>query len=287
MTIGVILSTYNNPKWLEKTLWGYEMQTRRADEIIVADDGSGPETADLIRRFEGVLPIRHVWHEDRGFRKTTILNRALRMAESDYIVVTDQDCVPRPDFLATHERMAQRGRFLSGGYFKLPMDISLQLTRNDITSGQAFSLSWLRRQGLKWSFKCTKLFGNAAFAGFMNHITPTHATWNGMNSSGWRTDLLAANGFDERMQYGGEDRELGERLTNAGICGKQIRYSAIVLHLDHSRPYVNEEAWRINNAIREATRRQHLIRTEYGIVKSRGNGTPADGPAHNHLRATE
>lgn len=278
MTIGVILSTYNNPRWLEKTLWGYEMQTRRADEIIVADDGSGPETADLIRRFEGVLPIRHVWHEDRGFRKTTILNRALRMAESDYIVVTDQDCVPRSDFLATHERMAQQGRFLSGGYFKLPMDISLQLTRNDITSGQAFSLSWLRRQGLKWSFKCTKLFGNAAFAGFMNHITPTHATWNGMNSSGWRADLLAANGFDERMQYGGEDRELGERLTNAGICGKQIRYSAIVLHLDHSRPYVNEEAWRINNAIREATRRQHFIRTEYGIVKSQGNGAPSDGP---------
>lgn len=279
MTIGVILSTYNNPKWLEKTLWGYEMQTRRADEIIVADDGSGPETADLIRRFEGVLPIRHVWHEDRGFRKTTILNRALSMAQSDYIVVTDQDCVPRHDFLATHEWMAQRGRFLSGGYFKLPMDISLQLTRNDITSGQAFSLSWLRRQGLKWSFKCTKLFGNAAFAGFMNLITPTRATWNGMNSSGWRTDLLAANGFDERMLYGGEDRELGERLTNAGICGKQIRYSAIVLHLDHSRPYVNEEAWRINNAIREATRRQHLIRTEHGIVKSPGSDMPADGPA--------
>lgn len=41
MTIGVIISTYNNPKWLEKTLWGYEMQTRRADEIVVADDGSG------------------------------------------------------------------------------------------------------------------------------------------------------------------------------------------------------------------------------------------------------
>lgn len=272
MTIGVIISTYNNPEWLEKTLWGYEMQTRHADEIIVADDGSGPETADLIRRFEGVLPIRHVWHEDHGFRKTIILNRALSMAESDYIVVTDQDCVPRSDFLATHERMAQRGRFLSGGYFKLPMDISRQLTRSDITSGQAFCLSWLRRQGLKWSFKCTKLFGNDGFAAFMNHITPTRASWNGMNSSGWRTDLLAANGFDERMQYGGEDRELGERLTNAGIRGKQIRYSAIVLHLDHSRPYVNEEAWRVNNAIREATRRQHLIRTPHGIVKDSCSG---------------
>lgn len=266
MTICVIISTYNNPKWLEKTLWGYETQTRRADEIIVADDGSGPETADLIRRFEDVLPIRHVWHEDHGFRKTTILNKALSVAMSDYIVVTDQDCVPRHDFLATHERMAQRGRFLSGGYFKLPMDISQRLSREDIASGRAFRLPWLRGQGLKWSFKCTKLVGNAAFASLMNHITPTHATWNGMNSSGWRDDILAANGFDERMQYGGEDRELGERLANAGIRGKQIRYSAIVLHLDHNRPYVNEEAWRTNDAIREATRRQHLTRTDHGIV---------------------
>ncbi|MCI6200920.1 MAG: glycosyltransferase, partial [Paraprevotella sp.] len=40
MTIGVIISTYNNPRWLEKTLWGYMAQTRKADEIIIADDGS-------------------------------------------------------------------------------------------------------------------------------------------------------------------------------------------------------------------------------------------------------
>ncbi len=267
MTIGVIISTYNNPQWLEKTLWGYCAQQRSADEIIVADDGSDPDTAALIKRFEPVLPLRHVWHEDNGFRKTTILNKALSLSQSDYIVFTDQDCVPRSDFLAIHEQMSERGRFLSGGYFKLPMAISRQLTKDDVLRGQAFSLSWLKAQGLKWSFKCTKLLQSRAFAWFMNHITPTHATWNGMNSSGWRCDLLAANGFDERMRYGGEDRELGERLTNAGICGKQIRYSAIVLHLDHSRPYVNDEAWQLNNAIRRATKRLRLTRTAYGIER--------------------
>lgn len=279
MTIGVILSTYNNPKWLEKTLWGYEMQTRRADEIIVADDGSGPETADLIRRFEGCCPSAMCGTKTAVSARppSSTVRSAWRRATTSSSP-TKTAC-PVTTFSPPTSGWLNGGAFFRGGYFKLPMDISLQLTRNDITSGQAFSLSWLRRQGLKWSFKCTKLFGNAAFAGFMNLITPTRATWNGMNSSGWRTDLLAANGFDERMLYGGEDRELGERLTNAGICGKQIRYSAIVLHLDHSRPYVNEEAWRINNAIREATRRQHLIRTEHGIVKSPGSDMPADGPA--------
>ena len=86
-----------------------------------------------------------------------------------------------------------------------------------------------------------------------------------MNSSGWRKDILAVNGFDERMQYGGEDREMGERLFNMGIRSKQIRYSAIILHLDHGRPYVNQEAWDLNNKIRKETRQSHRIRTEYGI----------------------
>ncbi len=271
MRIAVVVSTYNNPRWLEKTLWGYMAQRRKADEIVVADDGSGPETAQLIERYGQWLPLKHVWHEDRGFRKTIILNKALRQVESDYVVFTDQDCVPRRDFLAVHEHYARPGRFLSGGYFKLPMDISRQLTREDIASGRAFRLRWLREQGLAWNFKCTKLVQSRTFEVVMNHITPTHATWNGMNSSGWRSDILRANGFDERMQYGGEDRELGERLVNAGIRSKQIRYSAIILHLDHKRPYVNDEAWQRNNAIRRETRLRRLTRTEHGLEKGRAS----------------
>ena len=86
-----------------------------------------------------------------------------------------------------------------------------------------------------------------------------------MNSSGWRSDILAVAGFDERMQYGGEDREMGERLFNMGIRSKQIRYSAIVLHLDHKRPYVNKEALERNKAIRRETKRGRVVVTPYGI----------------------
>ena len=265
MTIGVIISTYNNPRWLEKTLWGYMAQTRKADEIIIADDGSKDDTRQLIERYSQFLPIKHVWHEDKGFRKTIILNKALKEAVSDYLVFTDQDCVPRKDFLSTHESKAEKGFILSGGYFKLPLDLSRQITKDDIESGRAFSLSWLKRQGLKFNFKCSKLITYKWLSLFMNFITPAKATWNGMNSSGWRDDILFVNGFDERMQYGGEDREMGERMFNMGIRAKQIRYSAIVLHLDHRRPYVNKEAWRINNAIRKETKKQHIIKTQYGL----------------------
>ena len=36
----VIISTYNQPDWLEKCLWGFGYQTRRDFEVVIADDGS-------------------------------------------------------------------------------------------------------------------------------------------------------------------------------------------------------------------------------------------------------
>lgn len=266
-TIGVIISTYNNPQWLEKTLIGYKHQTRQADEIIIADDGSGPETRALIERYSTELPLRHVWQPDEGFQKTRILNRALSEATADYLIFTDQDCVPRSDFVASHLAAAAPGHFLSGGYFKLPMDISRALTPDDIASGRAFSLEWLRSQGLKLTFKCTKLLNRQWFARLMNAVTPARASWNGCNSSGWRADMLAINGFNELMQYGGEDREFGERLVNMGIRPRQMRYSLIVVHLDHGRPYKNAEAIARNQEIRRATRLNRTVRTPEGIEK--------------------
>lgn len=264
-SIGVIISTYNNPTWLEKTLWGYLYQTRMANEIIIADDGSKEETRTLIEQFKQKLPIKHIWHEDNGFQKSRILNSALIAAQSEYLIFTDQDCIPREDFIEIHEYYAEKGYMLSGGYFKLPMDISLKLTHEDIANSHAFSLSWLREQKLPCSFKCTKLMRNQTLRNFMNFITPTGATWNGCNSSGWRSDMLRINGYNEEMHYGGQDREFGERLFNLGIRPKQIRYSAIVLHLDHKRPYKTKESLEKNKAIRRKTRQSGIIETPYGI----------------------
>lgn len=264
-SVGVVISTYNNPAWLEKVLWGYLYQTRQADEIVIADDGSKEETRLLIESFKERLPIKHVWHEDNGFQKSRILNSALIASQSDYLIFTDQDCIPRKDFIATHVEYAEKGFFLSGGYFKLPMNISLALTQADIASEKAFSIAWLRENHMKCSFKCTKLVKSIPFTRFMNAITTAKATWNGCNASGWREDLLTVNGFNEEMQYGGQDREFGERLFNLGIKSKQIRYSAIVLHLDHKRPYKTKESIEKNINIRRNTRKSGITETPNGI----------------------
>lgn len=101
----------------------------------------------------------------------------------------------------------------------------------------------------------------------MNAITPTRATWNGHNSSGWRTDILAVNGFDERMAYWAQDREFGERLVNRGVRGVQIRYSAICVHLHHERPYKTDESRERNRQIRRETRRNRAAWTIHGLHK--------------------
>ena len=271
INVGIIISTYNNPSWLEKTLWGYLYQTRPADEIIIADDGSKEDTRLLINSFKDKLPIKHIWHEDNGFQKSRILNKALIASQSEYIIFTDQDCIPRKDLIATHIKYAEEGFLLSGGYFKLPMTISLQLSQEDIATGNAFSLKWLKQQHLKYNFKCTKLIKNSKFNQFMNFITPTKATWNGCNASGWRKDMLTINGFNEEMQYGGQDREFGERLFNLGIKSKQIRYSAIVIHLDHKRPYKTKESIAKNIGIRKNTRKKNIIETPSGIKQLHSN----------------
>lgn len=263
--VGVIISTYNNPKWLEKTLWGYLYQERMADEIIIADDGSKEETRLLIESFKDRLPIKHVWHEDNGFQKSKILNSAILASTADYLIFTDQDCIARKDFISTHLAYAEKGYLLSGGYFRLSMEVSNLISQADIENEDAFSAKWLKSKGLKIDFKATKLSKYKGFTQFMNFITPAKATWNGCNASTWREDVIATKGFNEMMQYGGQDREFGERLFNRGIKSKQIRYSAIALHLDHKRPYKTKESIDKNKNIRKETRKNKITVTPYGL----------------------
>jgi len=268
-SISVIISTYNAVEWLKKTLWSYAVQTTTDFEIVIADDGSGPETKSCIEDLSKTLsvPLIHVWQEDDGFQKSRILNKAIQACTADYILMSDGDCIAKNDFVELHLKHKEPGYFLSGGYFKLPLNISQQITQEDIENQKCFDIEWLKERGLKSSFKNNKLTATGTKASLLNYVTPTNASWNGHNASGWKKDILSVNGFDERMQYGGQDRELGERLINMGFKSKQIRYSALCLHLDHPRGYKTPETLERNAAIRKNTRKKRYAYTYFGIKK--------------------
>ena len=154
---------------------------------------------------------------------------------------------------------------MSGGYFKLPMSISELISEEDIKTQRCFDVNWLKNNGLASSYKNMKRTASGITEKLLNYSTPTSATWNGHNASGWKADIFAVNGFDERMQYGGQDRELGERLFNYGIKSKQIRYSAICIHLDHPRGYKTQKSIDKNLKIRKATKEDNRKWTDFGI----------------------
>ena len=177
----------------------------------------------------------------------------------------DQDLIPRRDFVSQHYKHARRGHFVSGGAIMIPEKLSHALTEEDIRSGNAFRIAWLRTHGMQWNWKMSKLWSNPLLCRLMNFLTPTNASWNGGNASTWRDYIVQAKGFDTRMRYGAEDREFGQRLENASITGIQLRYGTPLLHLYHQRPYRNEQDWQANRTIWQQTKKEHIITTSYGL----------------------
>ena len=284
MHVSVVFSTYESPAWLEKTLWGLLEQTHPHFEIVVADDGSGPATRDVIETYRGELAargvsVRHERQDDEGFRKCRILNRAILACAHDYVVFTDGDCILRRDFLAVHVVRSAPGRWLSGSYYKLPMDTSRAISRDDVRTGRCFDRAWLRARGLPASAKRLKLTRSPTLARVLNRVTPTACNLKGANASAWRADLVRVGGFDERMQWGGLDRELGVRLTNAGVRPRHVRYDAVCLHLDHARGYKDPERVAANKRLRLAVQRDGTVRTAHGIGAGASARASADPPA--------
>jgi glycosyltransferase involved in cell wall biosynthesis len=268
-TCAVILSTYNAPQLLERSLWGYEHQTTANFEIWLADDGSGPETWEVIACFQqrGQLQLHHVWHPDDGFRKTEILNKTLALTTADYVIFSDGDCIPEPGFVAGHLAAARPRCFIAGTVFRMSEGPSQAVTEQAVATGKVFSASWLRQHGQPWNYKLIRWTAGQTVGSVLNQLTPTNLYWCGGNASGWRKDLLAVNGFDERMKYGGEDKELGERLINAGIRPICQRYTLRCLHLEHGRSYVDSAARQVNQQIRQVVRRERRTWTDYGLQR--------------------
>lgn len=240
MRTSVIISTFDKPHYLSRTLAGMGAQVVPPDEVLIADDGSGEETRETIRRFRDSVPfaVIHVRQEHKGWRKCRVLNRCLKESTGDYIIFTDGDCIHRSDWLAAHVRFAKPGRFLSGGDLRLNRAVTERITADDVASGRTFRPGWLMSNGMKWRRTMVKVLTPKAIAPIVDWINFTPARFGGSNASCWRADALRVGGLDERFGWGKGDAEMGERLRNLGLWGRHLRYNAICLHMDHDRDAV-------------------------------------------------
>jgi glycosyltransferase involved in cell wall biosynthesis len=268
----LILTTYNSPRALLLCLTSIRAQRVGCDGICVADDGSGPETAAVIERFREENPglaLRHVWHEDAGFRKCAILNRAIASSPAAFLVFLDGDVMIHPDFIARHLQLARRGRFSTGSLIRLDAAATASVTPQMVATGVVFDRGWLRANRaldkLSTWLKTAPL--PKAVLNLLEVTSPVRRVLCGANWSAYRDDILAVNGFDETITYGGLDKELGERMTNAGTPGRHLRFTAPLVHLDHPRGYADPARMRANKDWIRKVRRDKITWTTEGIAK--------------------
>lgn len=235
MKAAVIVTTYNRPDALAAVLEGYLAQWRAPDELIVADDGSTPDTAQIVADYaaRAAFPLRHVWQEDLGFRAAAARNRALAVSQADYIIFTDGDCVPARDFVARHIALAQQGCFLSGNRVLLSEAFTREVLADRVPL-HALSLLRLLRARLRGGIN--RLSTQIRLPdGAWRRRSPER--WKGVktcNFSAWRADLLRVNGLDESYSgWGMEDSDLVIRLLHAGVKHKSARFATFVFHLWH------------------------------------------------------
>lgn len=269
----VIVSAYNNFEALIRALPFWQAQSSQQFEMIIADDGSSRLQRDQFRKAaqKTHLSITHIWHEDKGFDKCGILNKAILTASAERLLFVDADMIPRFDLVENHLRLLKRRRFISGGsHVNINFD------------GQEFLKTW-RPQDAKLIFnqhskvatdfvartKSSRLSRYGFDARVSDLLTWRTNAFSGANASCWKTDALAVNGFDEAWGYGGLDRDFGIRLTNSGVDSRRHQFSLVALHQDHPRPYKEAAQVAQNKKMLIQRLRNRVTWVDHGIDQHR------------------
>jgi len=263
--ISVIVTTYNREDALEAVLRSLGSQNDRNFEVVVADDGSAPVTATLVEQHKPQIgvPLTHVWQEHRGFRAGKIRNRAVCASRGDYVVFLDGDCLTRPDFVATHRRLAEPGWFVTGNRALLTQALTDAVLSRPLEPENWGTADWLRQR----------------LSGGLNRLAPVlrlplgplrkmrPQAWEGARSCNlgvWRADLDRVDGFDASFSgWGKEDSDLLVRLLHAGVRRKDGGYATGVLHLWH--PAVDRSRLAENEQRLARVIESRRVRAETGI----------------------
>ena len=234
--ISVIVTTYNREDALDAVLRSLARQSEHDFEVIVADDGSTAATAATINAWKGKVGrhLDHVWHEDRDFRAAEIRNRAILASRGVYCIFLDGDCIIRPDFIATHRRLAEAGCFVTGNRILLSRDLTADVLRRKLTPETWTFARWLaerRRGGVNRLSALLRLP-----LGPLRRLRQRE--WRGARSCNlaiWRADLDRVDGFDSDYSgWGKEDSDIIVRLLHAGVRRKDGVFATGVLHLWHA-----------------------------------------------------
>jgi glycosyltransferase involved in cell wall biosynthesis len=225
--IALIISTADQPDYLSRVLRALEAQSIAPAEVLLADDGSGPETGKLFESWaDGKgFETKHFWQEKAGFRKARILNEAIANARSEYVVFLDGDTIPHPEFIADHSRMTRPASFVQGHRTLIKERAAVWFGLQNFEEDRRRAFWQGQLGGWKFAFRWPR------------PLIRTRQDLRGVrgcNLGVWRADLVQVNGYNEAfVGWGREDSELAVRLMNSGIRRRDVRGWGLCYHLWH------------------------------------------------------
>ena len=234
--ISVIVTTYNREDALEAVLRSLARQTDPDFEVVVADDGSEPPTAQLVESWKAKVGhrVEHVWHPDDGFRAAEIRNRAVLASRGSYCIFLDGDCIVRPDFVAVHRQLAEPGAFVTGNRVLLSPELTVKVLSEKLTPETWNLTRWFAQRLAGGVNRLSALLHLPL--GPLRRLRQTK--WQGARSCNlaiWRGDLDRVDGFDaDYSGWGKEDSDLILRLLHAGVRRKDGTFATGVIHLWHA-----------------------------------------------------
>lgn len=253
----LVTPTYNWPKALNLLLKSVLNQSQLPDEVIIADDGSLPETEKLIKDFQKIFPIPliHIWHNNKGNRKPRIMNKAIAKSQFEYIIEIDGDIIMHRDFIKDHLRFSRPGQYLYGSRVNIQKKYLKALFEEEKIRFNYFS------KGIKKRGRTIHL---PILTKFYKPINKRSQKLRGCNMSFWRDDFIKINGFNENLVgWGIDDSEMIQRLHNIGIAGKRLKFAGIAYHIYHKEQ--SKSHIEINLKIEKQAVKENLTRIDKGI----------------------
>ena len=240
--ISLVISTYNWPAALELCLKSVLSQSSLPGEVIIADDGSGDETRELIKKYQQTFPVPllHIWQPDEGFQLAKIRNRAFVAASGEYLVQIDGDLILHNHFVKDHNLFKEKNRFVTGSRVLLSPRTTNSLIKNISIDVKKYSVGDSNFfNGIRIPFPALKnLIGRTYKNSLKNKFYV-----KGCNMAFWKKDLIKVNGYNETFTgWGKEDSELAIRLINAGIKKRFLKFGGICYHLNHQEASREKEA---------------------------------------------
>ncbi|MDO5089763.1 MAG: glycosyltransferase [Leptotrichiaceae bacterium] len=228
--VSLIITTYNWPEALEICINSVLQQTVVPNEIIIADDGSGKETKDLVEKIRNSNPnikIMHSWQEDKGFRLSMSRNKAINKATGEYIIIIDGDLFLERHFVQDHIENREKGYFIQGSRVIMSQEKSEEVLKGKFPQFP----SVLFQNGFKNKANTVR---NTLLYRIFSKKDRKLSGIRGCNMSFFKEDLVKVNVFEEKIQgWGREDSEIAVRLFNIGKSKKKLKFKALSYHIYH------------------------------------------------------